>query len=376
MEASMSTVEAGASNYGLELGNPQLRSIGPIAFGPEGILFVADNSGAAIVALGLREDAAPGNQTPVEIEHLDTRLAAFLGCTAEDVHIRDLAVSPVSREVYLAVLRGSGATGVPVLVKIGADSTIAEVPVEDVLFARIAVEDAPSPEDERQDVAVVSPGEPEDEVMEVHGITLHISRQPLRTSTVTDLVYVDGKLLIAGASNEEFTSSLRVVAFPFDDEVRTTTVEIFHVSHGKYETHSPIRTFVPYQGGTSVLASYTCTPVVHFSVDELVGGERVVGRTVAELGAMNTPLDMVSYTTDGEEYLLVSNSRHPLLKLACREIDGQEPLTSPQEPVGVPSQSLPHEGVSRMASVDGHVLMLQRDASGSLNLRSYASSSL
>jgi hypothetical protein len=376
MEASMSTVEAGASSYGLERGDPQFRSIGPIAFGPEGILFVADNANAAIVALGLREDAAPADQAPPGIEHLDTRLAAFLGCAAEDVHIRDLAVSPVSGEAYLAVLRGGGASAVPVLVKIGADSTIAEVPVDDVPFARIAVQDAPSPEDARQELMVVPPGEPEDEVMEVHGITLHISRQPLRTSTVTDLVYVDGKLLIAGASNEEFTSSLRVVAFPFDDEVRTSAVEIFHVSHGKYETHSPIRTFVPYQGGTSVLASYTCTPVVHFSVDELVGGERVVGRTVAELGAMNTPLDMVSYTSDGEEYLLVSNSRHPLLKLACREIDAQEPLTTPQEPVGVPSQSLPHEGVSRMASVDGHVLMLQRDASGGLNLRSYASSSL
>ena len=73
-----------------------------------------------------------------------------------------------------------------------------------------------------------------------------------------------------------------------------SSLEIFHVSHGKYETHSPMRTFVPYDGGASILAAYTCTPVVHFSLaDAGRGRARRTGRTVAELGAMNTPLDMV-----------------------------------------------------------------------------------
>jgi hypothetical protein len=91
---------------------------------------------------------------------------------------------------------------------------------------------------------------------------------------------------------------------------------------------------------------------------------------------MNTPLDMVSYTRDGEEYLLVSNSRHPLLKLACRDIDHQDPLTTPTEPVGAPREALPHAGVSHMANVDGHVLMLQRDDAGHLHLRSHSTASL
>jgi hypothetical protein len=372
----MSSVEMGTASYGLEIGTPELRSIGPIAFGPNGILFVVDNASAAIVALGLPEADTNGGLAALDVEDLDVRLGAFLGCGRDDVHVRDLAVSPVSGAAYLAVTRGRGATAVPVLVRIEADGVLAEVGLEDVPFARTTIDDAPGEDDPREDVRVVSPGEPEDEVMEIHGVTLRLARDRLRSSTVTDLAYLDGRLLLAGASNEEFTSSLRQVPFPFDGEARTSTLEIFHVSHGKYETHSPIRTFVPYEGGASILASYTCTPIVRFSVNDLAGGKEARGHTVAELGAMNTPLDMVSYRRDSEEYLLVSNSRHPLLKVACRDIDHQDPLTTPTEPVGVPREALPHAGVSHMANLDGHVLMLQRDDAGHLHLRSHSTASL
>ena len=74
------------------------------------------------------------------------------------------------------------------------------------------------------------------------------------------MAYVDGALLVAGLSNEEFSSKLRRIPFPFAGEVTGNNLEIFHVSHGKWETAAPIRTFVPYDGGASILASYTCTP--------------------------------------------------------------------------------------------------------------------
>src|SRR5206468_3076940 len=107
---------------------PELRSVGPIAFSPEGILFVADNASATIVALETAAEAAGASPAP-EVDNLDSRLAAFLGCAREDVHIRDLAVHPVSQEAYLSVMRGTGAAAVPVLLKIGADGSIAEVPL-------------------------------------------------------------------------------------------------------------------------------------------------------------------------------------------------------------------------------------------------------
>ncbi|HZQ34973.1 MAG TPA: hypothetical protein VFD32_03495, partial [Dehalococcoidia bacterium] len=77
-------VNAAASRYGLTAGTPEIGAIGPIAFGPEGILFLADNARAAIVAVALDDDATP-DAHPLEVERLDIRLAAYLGCAAEDV---------------------------------------------------------------------------------------------------------------------------------------------------------------------------------------------------------------------------------------------------------------------------------------------------
>jgi hypothetical protein len=363
-----------AEKHGLAPGTPDLRSVGPLAFGPEGVLFVADNVTARIFAIAVPDDEA-GGDGPIEIDHVDTRLAALLGCAREDVLVRDLAVHPASGAAYLSVMRGHGEDAIPVLVRAAGDGTLTEVPLTGVPFGLTAVEDAPTADDERMVGRVAEPGERADE-REFEGIKVLIAREPLRAATVTDLAYADGELLVAGASNEEFVSCLRRIPFPFGAAPRSNSLEISHVSHGKYETHAPIRTLVSYGGGTEVLASYTCTPVVHFSLAEAAPGDRVKGRTVAELGALNTPLDMISYRRDGKEYLLVANTRHPLLKLACADIDGQAALTEPKEPVGVPREALPHEGVSRMAARGDQVLMLQRDAAGDLHLRTYAGAEL
>jgi hypothetical protein len=186
---------------------------------------------------------------------------------------------------------------------------------------------------------------------------------------------------VAGLSNEEFSSKLRRIPFPFGDgtaeEVADNNLEIFHVSHGKWETAAPIRAFVPYDGGRSILASYTCTPVVHFPLSDLTSGTKVVGRTVAELGAVNQPLDMVSFVEGGEEHLLVANSAHGLVKIHCRDIDAQEPLTEPQGPVGVPRETEDLRGITRLANLNGsHVLALQADQAGRQHLRSLKTASL
>ena len=42
--------------------------------------------------------------------------------------------------------------------------------------------------------------------------------------TVTDMAYVEGRLFIAGLSNEEFSSKLRSVAYPFTEVDRGASV--------------------------------------------------------------------------------------------------------------------------------------------------------
>ena len=364
-------------DYGLEIGTPAIESIGPIAFGPERILFLADNLGAAIVAVAVDDGEAASEAAPVNLDRLDTRLAAYLGCSRDDVFIRDMAIHPSTQEVYLSVTRGSGAAAIPLLIRVASDGSLSEVALQELPFARTAIEGAPAEDDERKELRLVQDDREGEDYETSDGGHLRVSRDRLRTLTVTDMNYVDGVLLVAGASNEEFASTLRQIPFPFNGDSQANSLEIYHVSHGKYETASPIRTFVPFGDNESVLASYTCTPVVHFALDDLQTGTQLRGRTVAELGAMNTPIDMVSYSSGGEEYLLVSNTHHALIKIACKDIPTQEPLTQHREPVGVPRQTLPHEGVGRMANLDGsHVVMIQQDGEGNLDLRSYPCSTL
>jgi hypothetical protein len=216
--------------------------------------------------------------------------------------------------------------------------------------------------------------------MEFNGVHLQIAKVPSRRSTITDLAWVDGGLLVAGLSNEEFTSRLRRVPYPFDGSAQGTSVEIYHVDHGKYETQAPIRSLIPFDGGASVLAAYTCTPVVHFPVAALRSETLVRGRTVAELGPMNQPFSLVSYDRDGQEFLLVSGTRHPLFKIPAASIAGQEPLTGPPtenpESFGVPREALDHQGVTWMASLDrGHVVVVQDDGAD-IHLRTLAAAAL
>ncbi len=373
--------QATAARYGdlgLAAGTPDIKSVGPIAFGPDGILFVADNASAAIFALGLGPAGPAPDSLGYAIDDLDTRLASRLGCSREDVSIRDIAVCPLTKEVYLSVMRGAGSDAIPVIARVEADGQVIDVPLDGVPFASTAIEDAPDPGDERIDTLVLPDDSAEGEEFKTgSGIRLRLLRDGLRTVTVTDLDYVDGTLLVAGASNEEFSSTLRRIPFPFNGAAQSNSLEIFHVSHGQYETASPIRTFVPYNGGGSILASYTCTPIVQFSLSELEPATHVMGSTVAELGSMNSPTDMVAYRRDGEEYLLVSTARLPLVRIACADIDGQEALTEPEEPVGVPREALSHPGVLRMANLDeGSVVMLQQEGADPVSLRSYECASL
>lgn len=351
-------------DLGLSVGTPDIVSAGPLTFGPGGVLFVADNVGANIFAVDVA-DSKGGPPQDVNLDNIDAALASYLGCARDDVSIRDMAVHPTSNNLYLSVMRGSGDSAIPVIFKITGDGSISDVPLENVAFSQYAITDAADADDPRV-----------------------VTRMQLRTVTVTDMSYVDGLLMVAGTSNEEFTSTFRRIPFPFNGAAQSNSLEIFHVSHGKYETAAPIRAFVPYQGNTSILASYTCTPVVQFSLADLDAGKHVMGKTVAELGSHNHPLDLISYEHDGGEYLLVCNDRHPVFKIACKDIDGQGPLTvpddsldaSPADPVtpgvGVPRELLPHPGVKRMVNLNGNgVVMLHQDDDGA-HLHTYATATL
>ena len=201
------------------------------------------------------------------------------------------------------------------------------------------------------------------------------ARRNPRASSITDMAYVDGQLFIAGLSNEEFSSKLRSVAYPFSTVSEGTSVEIWHAAHGAFETRSPVYTFVPYKigGEQNLIAGYLCTPLVKFPIDNLQPGAKVMGTTIAELGNRNRPLDMIVYQKDGKDYLLMSNTSRGVMKIPTEHFGHQAGLT---EPVPDGNQAgISYETIAQMTGVeqldlldDDHVIVIARNEAGQANL--------
>jgi hypothetical protein len=197
----------------------------------------------------------------------------------------------------------------------------------------------------------------------------------LRMQSITDLAYVDGQVFIAGLSNEEFSSNLRSVRFPFGGADTGSSVEIFHGNHGRWETNSPVRTFVPYEveAETNLLAAYTCTPLVKFPISQLKPGTKVVGTTIAELGNRNRPLDMIVYKQGGVDHVLMSNSARGVMKMSMRGIEKYGAITNPvaEEKSGLPYETIEAlQGIEQLDRLDdSNAVILARAESGSLDLK-------
>src|SRR5947207_15979607 len=84
----------------LQKGTPDLKSAGPIAFGPEGILFVGDPQGAALFAIDTGDKTAGKPDSSLKIENLDGKIASLLGIDAKQLQVNDMQVSPISGKVY------------------------------------------------------------------------------------------------------------------------------------------------------------------------------------------------------------------------------------------------------------------------------------
>jgi hypothetical protein len=332
-----------------------LKSIGPLTFGPDGILFVADTKSAAVVAIATGDTGANRETRPLKVEGINQKIAALLGTTADQILINDMVVNPVSRNVYLAVSRGRGPEAKPVLLRVKGDGQPEAVSLDSIRHSRAELPDAP-----------------------VDGVVGQANRQSNpRQESITDIAFLEDRLLIAGLSNEEFSSTLRAIPFPFKTLANGTSVEIYHGAHGRFETRSPIRTFVPFKVGNEahLLAAYTCTPLVQFPLKELSPGAKIKGKTVAELGNRNRPLDMIVYQKDGKDYLLLANSSRGIMKISTDEIENVEKIEAPVadgKTKGLNYQTIESwTGIDQLDKLDANnALVLRRGDGGSLNLES------
>ena len=334
-------------------GKADLKSAGVMAFGPDGILFVGDSAGAAIYALDTGDRAPLSKAAKFNISAINEKIAGMLGSTPDQILINDLQVNPISKKAYVSVSRGRGPDAIPVILHVSGAGKIEELSLDDINHSSVALSNAPGADDKDR------------------------RGRPLRVQAITDLAYVDGRVFVAGLSNEEFASNLRSIPFPFEEADQGASVEIFHGAHGRWETRSPVRTFVPYeiQAESHLLAAYTCTPLVKFPVSDLKPGTKVVGTTIAELGNRNRPLDMVIYKKGGNDHILMSNSSRGVMKMSTENIETYGSITEKIDG----TSGLPYETIAELKGVqqldlldeDNAVLIVQSD-SGSLDLKTIA----
>jgi len=281
----------------LTKGTPELKSAGPLAFAPEGILLVGDTQAATIYAIATDDTTPAKTMEKFKVAGINEKIANMLGVDAKQLGVNDMAANPISGNIYFSVSRGKGADSKPAIVKVDPKGKISEFPLKDVKFSKVALSN------------VADSG-------------------PKRQESITQVAFVKDRVYVAGLSNEEFASKLRSIPFPFKDSDKGASIEIFHGAHGRIETASPVRTFVATEikGETNILAAYQCTPLVRIPVSNLKPGEKVKGSTVAELGMGNRPLDMIVYEKGGKEYLLMANSKHGVLKIPTEGIDKVQPI--------------------------------------------------
>ncbi len=342
------TVYSPILHNGMAVGIPGIQSINALAFAPDGTLFVGDSKSAAVFAVDTRDGGKADKGTAVEIKNIDEKIAGVLGTEVKNITIQDIAVNPVSKQLYCAVQMADGS---PVLLRIDKDK-ITSVSLKDVPFSSISLNNVPAP-DAKDDRG-----------------------RSTRVWTISDLGFSDGKVMVSGLSNQEFSSTFRIIPFPFTSKQEQSSLEIYHAAHGQYETFAPIKTFTTadLNGKKYLVASYTCTPLVLFPLDDLKPGAHVKGRTVAEMGAGNSPLDMISMTKGGDSFLIMANSNRPVFKVRYKNIESYNgSLTSQVEEAfataGVNFVSMPMVNVLQLDKLDAtQFVILQRKANGDLDL--------
>jgi len=334
---------AALSSVATIAGAADVQSISRLEAGPGNILFVADWKAARVHAIELAPapQKAAGNFNILDLESL---LSHQLG--GARITVQDMAVRPGTDEVYVAVSAGKART--PALFAVTSDGKARRVDLKAAKSSSVPLRDAPS------------------------GSGSFWHETPERSFTVTDMKWRDGELFVAGLSNQEFSSTLRRIRYPFGAQQSVSSVEIFHGGHNLMETRAPVRamSFTKLGGKPYLVAAYTCTPLVLIPLDALQDGAHVRGKTVAELGYGNTPADMISYTmkVNGktEEYMMLVNFNRVSNVIPVSELEaanarpGIEKVVPFGQIAGLQVQQAPLAGALRIDNLDDQSFVLVR----------------
>ena len=321
-----------------------VKSVSRLAVGPGNVLFLADWKEAKVHALALPDAPARPAGAAFNILDLESLLSAQVG--GAKVTVEDMVARPGAAEVYLAVSYGPAKA--PALIRVTSDGQARRVDLKQMKATSVALRDAPSTSE------------------------VFWRDQPERSFTVTDMKWRDGELFIAGLSNQDFSSSLRRVKYPFDAKQTMASIEIYHTGHNLVETRAPIRAmnFATLAGRPYLIAAYTCTPIVTIPLDDIRDGAHLRGKTIAELGYGNTPADLITYSrTEGgqsRDYLLLLNFQRAASEIPLSQVEaanakpGMEKVVPFGQLSGVEPISAPLAGAIRVDNLDDQSFIVVR----------------
>ncbi|MEM6660968.1 MAG: hypothetical protein AAF666_02215 [Pseudomonadota bacterium] len=323
-----------------------LKSAGALAFDDANTLFVGDAKAGVVHAFDMTGSVTDqsayqlGRAQTFEgrtiFNNLDAEIAAMLGVPTEDVMINDLVVHKPSKQIFLSVHRGRGPDAEAVIIAVN-NGALEVVDLTEPSQSSISVGPVPTAE------------------------TLEFG-QPLNQLAITDIDYYKGEIFVAGVSNEEFSSKLRRIPFPFTDQVSTSSIEIWHAVHAQYETRAPIitQTIAELGGEPTLIAIYACTPIVRIPLADLKDGAEVRGTMIGEMGFGNTPLDIVPYVNawDGTSNVVVTNTNRSAASLNLEAVSAAAPMPHGEgvknvfSVAGVQQFPLPMSGVMHLDTLD------------------------
>ena len=110
-------------------GDPKIKSIEAIAFGPNGLLLVG--GGARVVSIETG-DTKQTTWSKSEIANIDQLLANKLGLQAKDIEIRKMVVNPASGKAYIALQ--SLKTKANVILTVDGTGNVAEFALDNVKY--------------------------------------------------------------------------------------------------------------------------------------------------------------------------------------------------------------------------------------------------
>jgi hypothetical protein len=341
-----------------------IRSAGAMTFVDANTLVLADRIGGELHALVLppSESVSP---RAFNLKQLSALVAKALRTKPDKLRFEDMAFRPGTELAYISLSldRGRSLLPAPALVSVDSGGKVNVLNLATVSHTSAAVTDRPAADKTFwKDV-------------------------PAATYLVTDLAFHDGRLYVAGLSNAAFASTLRIYDFPFNGRATASSVEMYHAVHNQTETRAPIRKMViaTLNGEPSLIAAYTCTPLVTIPLKDLKDGAHVVGKTVAELGWGSAPVGLVSFDAGQGPMVLLTNSHKGADLMSVASIAAaamqpglKEPIKWPTEPyLGVKAIPVPLAGIAHMAVQDKEFLAALRrnEATGAMELVSMRNNS-